>query len=70
MKKAIITLYKIFTMAILFPYLMLWLFVGILAYLFFGLYEIFCWFYNKLNQNKFADWLTRDIEDLEKDLWK
>lgn len=70
MKKAIITLYKIFTMAILFPYLALWLFIGVLAYFFFGWYKIFYWLYNKLNQNKFADWLTRDLEDLERNLWK
>ena len=70
MKEWLITLYKIFTMAILFPYLMLWLFIGVLAYFFFGWYKIFYWLYNKLNQNKFADWLTRDIEDLERDLWK
>ena len=57
-------------MAILFPYLMLWLFIGVLAYFFFGLYKIFYWLYNKLNQNKFADWLTRDLEDLERNLWK
>ena len=67
MKKALINLYRIFTLAILFPYLALWLFIGFLAYFFFGLYKIFYWLYNKLNQNKFADWLTRD---LERDLWK